>query len=97
MKPLLKWVGGKTQLLDDILPLFPKNIRTYHEPFVGGGAVLLAVLSDPTIRVQRVRASDLNHHLIQFYKDIQAHPTELHREIHRLVEAYERSGEGKEE
>jgi len=96
MKPLLKWVGGKTQLLDDILPLFPRNIRTYHEPFVGGGAVLLAVLSDPTIRVQRVRASDLNHHLIQFYKDIQAHPTELHREIHRLVEAYERSGEGKE-
>lgn len=96
MKPLLKWVGGKTQLLEDVMTLFPKNIRTYYEPFVGGGAVLLAVLSDPTIQVEKVCASDNNASLIQFYKDIQLKPVELHTEIHRLVSAYDQSGEGKE-
>jgi len=36
MKPLLKWVGGKTQLLNEVLQEIPDNISgTYHEPFVG--------------------------------------------------------------
>jgi DNA adenine methylase len=91
MKPLLKWVGGKTNILQHILPLFPREIRTYHEPFVGGGAVLLAVLSDPTIHIERVRASDSNPSLIQLYKDIQSNPTRLHAEIHRVVSAYDES------
>ena len=42
VKPILKWVGGKRQLLDDILPLLPKDPKLYVEPFVGGAAVLLA-------------------------------------------------------
>ena len=37
--PILKWVGGKRQLLDTIVPLIPEY-TTYYEPFVGGGAVL---------------------------------------------------------
>ena len=44
-KPFLKWVGGKTQILDTILNKIPKEMNNYHEPFVGGGSVLLAVLS----------------------------------------------------
>ena len=44
-KPFLKWVGGKTQILDKILSKIPKEMNNYHEPFVGGGSVLLAVLS----------------------------------------------------
>lgn len=42
INPILKWVGGKRQLLADIMPLINKNCSTYVEPFVGGGAVFLS-------------------------------------------------------
>lgn len=98
MKPLLKWVGGKSQIIDDVLALFPRRVRTYHEPFVGGGAVLLAVLADPTIHIERVRASDNNPHLIAFYTHVQNVPEALHAAIERVFTAYDASGggEGKE-
>lgn len=38
--PVLKWVGGKRQLLDTLRPLLPKTISKYCEPFIGGGAML---------------------------------------------------------
>ena len=41
LKPVLKWVGGKRQLLGDIAPLVPSNPSLYVEPFIGGAAVLL--------------------------------------------------------
>jgi len=40
-RPLLKWAGGKTQLLREIIPKMPKVYRRYIEPFFGGGAVFL--------------------------------------------------------
>ena len=48
-KPFIKWVGGKTQLLDDIKNSLPKDLDkrgslTYIEPFVGGGAMLFYML-----------------------------------------------------
>jgi DNA adenine methylase len=91
MKPLLKWVGGKSQIIDDVLSHFPRRIRTYHEPFVGGGAVLLAALSEDTIHIDRVRASDNNPHLIAFYKHIQSDPVALHAAIERVFTAYDAS------
>ena len=49
LKPILKWAGGKTQLLAEISHVYPdgfgKTIRCYAEPFVGGGAVLFDILS----------------------------------------------------
>lgn len=44
-KPFVKWVGGKTQLLDEIREKYPQTIEKYCEPFVGGGAVLFDVLN----------------------------------------------------
>ena len=44
-KPFLKWVGGKTQILDDVLAFFPTEMANYYEPFLGGGSVLLGLLS----------------------------------------------------
>ena len=43
-KPFLKWVGGKTQILKYIEKI-PKEMDNYHELFLIGGSVLLAVLS----------------------------------------------------
>ncbi len=90
VKPFLKWVGGKTQILDEVLAKFPTTIRNYYEPFVGGGSVLLGFLS----RVQQkkiqltgqVYASDLNSNLIGVYKSIQTNPDELIAEVKRLQE-----------
>ncbi|MDI4567912.1 MAG: DNA methyltransferase, partial [Mycoplasma sp.] len=39
MKPLLKWVGGKTQILNIIFNKIPKDFNKYFEPFLGGGAL----------------------------------------------------------
>lgn len=72
MKPLLKWVGGKTQLLETLLPLIPATLETYYEPFVGGGSVLLAVLASRTPK--RVYASDVNPALINVYQCVQSSP-----------------------
>lgn len=42
-RPLLKWAGGKTQLLGEIIPKIPKKYGRFIEPFFGGGAVFFAV------------------------------------------------------
>ena len=44
-KPFIKWVGGKSQLLEEISEKYPLKIEKYCEPFVGGGAVLFDILS----------------------------------------------------
>ena len=75
MKPFLKWVGGKTQLLPQVLSTIPRTIQTYYEPFVGGGSVLLAVLTSPEITITgRVYASDVNPALINVYRMVQSEP-----------------------
>ena len=42
-KPCIRWVGGKKQLLPQLLALLPKEFDTYYEPFVGGGALYFAL------------------------------------------------------
>ncbi len=72
MKPFLKWVGGKTQLLGNIFEHFPKTINNYHEPFLGGGSVLLKLLDSPDIEITgKIYVSDLNKALIGLYQNIQ--------------------------
>ena len=88
-KPVLKWVGGKTQILDDILAIFPRTMTNYHEPFIGGGSVLLGLLSlrkAGTIQVSgTVYASDLNPHLIALYRAIQNKPDKFIGEMKKLI------------
>lgn len=95
VKPFLKWVGGKTQILDNVLGLFPNQMVNYHEPFVGGGSVLLGLLAYKnagSINISgKVYASDLNSNLIGLYKNIQSNPAELIGEIKKIVEEFNKA------
>ncbi len=62
--PVVKWVGGKRQLLDEITSLLPKRITSYCEPFLGGGAVLFSIQPSKAI------VNDLNGDLIAVYEII---------------------------
>jgi DNA adenine methylase len=89
MKPFIKWVGGKTQIINNVIGLFPKEIQNYHEPFLGGGSVLLALLSNPDIHISgNVYASDLNSNLIGLYKNVQSYPDELIAETKKLINEF---------
>lgn len=68
-RPVVKFVGGKTALLPEILPRLPKKINTYYEPFVGGGAVFFALAVEK--RCKSAVLSDVNDHLMETYYAIQ--------------------------
>ena len=87
MKPFLKWVGGKTQIINHVMDAFPAVIEEYHEPFLGGGSVLLACLASGRVK-GTVYASDLNPHLIGLYKHIQSEPDALIQEVQALVKEF---------
>ena len=87
-KPILKWVGGKTQIIDDVLKLFPKQIENYHEPFVGGGSVLFACLSRGHKISNEIYASDINPTLIGLYKNIQLQPDVFITEMHKIINEF---------
>lgn len=63
-KPILKWAGGKTQLLDDLLPHVPQKYGRYIEPFFGGGALFFALKPIHSI------IADSNPELINMYQRI---------------------------
>jgi len=92
IKPILKWVGGKTQIIDKLLSYFPTEINDYHEIFLGGGSVLLTLLQyikDKKIFLHgRIYAYDLNEALIYVYKNIQSNYTGLYSEIEVLINEY---------
>jgi DNA adenine methylase len=88
-KPFLKWVGGKTQIINEVIDLFPKTMNSYYEPFLGGGSVLLSLLSQikagKIIVNGTVYASDFNSNLIGLYKNIQNTPDEFITEVKKLI------------
>lgn len=67
-KPFIKWVGGKSQLLEEISEKYPLKIEKYCEPFVGGGAVLFDILSSK--HPETVLINDINKELINTYSQI---------------------------
>lgn len=73
-KPFVKWVGGKSQLLNEVMTSLPADIAqrqnlTYIEPFVGGGAVLFWILQEYP-NIERAVINDINAELICTYKVI---------------------------
>jgi DNA adenine methylase len=74
-RPFLKWAGGKRQLLPTILSLLPREIQTYHEPFLGGGAVFFALASRRLF--EHACLSDLNARLITTFRAVRDVPLEV--------------------
>ena len=80
VKPFIKWVGGKGQLLTTINNYFPEELKhgkinKYYEPFLGGGAVFFDIIKKYNIKTAYL--SDLNEELILVYKVVQKNANNL--------------------
>lgn len=82
----VKWVGGKKQLLEQFKSLFPKEIKRYFEPFVGGGAVAFYILKN--YKPQEVYLSDINEELINCLNVIKTDLDSLIKALHKLKLAH---------
>ena len=100
VKPIIKWAGGKGQLLDSISSAYPKGLGTeitkYAEPFIGGAAVLLDVLSK--YELESVYISDINRELVHLYMVVRDNL----EDITELLQTYQnehisRDSEGRKE
>lgn len=70
-KPVLKWAGGKSQLLNELNSRLPKSYNKYIEPFIGGGALFFNLKPDQAI------IADLNPELVNLYKSIASSPEDV--------------------
>lgn len=69
--PLVKWVGGKRQLMLELLKNMPENYNRYFEPFIGGGALFFYLQPD------NAYISDMNEELINLYQVVRDNVDEL--------------------
>lgn len=75
--PVVKWVGGKRQILPELKELFPKRITSYCEPFLGGGAVLFE------LQPKTAYVNDINTELIDMYEVIRDNVEDLISELQK--------------
>jgi DNA adenine methylase len=85
-KPIVKWAGGKTKLLPEILLDVPKRIRTYVEPFAGGAALFFKLASEPRCRFARAVLVDQNPELVACYRTVQKNVDRVIEELHTLAD-----------
>ena len=99
-KPFLKWAGGKTQLLEQIMDRLPQSIKdtsingnkgvidSYFEPFVGGGAVFFCLIN--YYDINHVFLGDTNKDLILTYNIIKYKPYDLIDNLENLSNEYKK-------
>lgn len=76
--PVLKWAGGKRQLLGDFAELLPRKINSYCEPFIGGGALLFH------LQPSKAFVNDVNKDLICVYTVIKNNVNDLAEELKNI-------------
>lgn len=79
IRPLVKWAGGKSQLIRQFLPFFPERVSCLIEPFIGGGAVFFH------LRPPKALIADKNEELINFYRVVRDHPDQLMADLKKHV------------
>lgn len=70
-RPFVKWVGGKRSILPELIARMPKAYGSYHEPFIGGGALFFEA------QPNKAFISDVNFHLIITYQVVRDQVEEL--------------------
>lgn len=82
-KPILKWVGGKSSVITQIQPFFPKHPNRYFEPFLGGGAVFFNQNFSCDCFL-----NDSNSELIELYEVVRDTPSHLMKNLDELAIKY---------
>ncbi|CAG0950815.1 Modification methylase DpnIIA [Anaerolineae bacterium] len=88
-RPVVKWPGGKGQLLDRLEPLFPRKFNRYIEPFAGAGAVFFRlhnlglIGANPRVRKSPAIVNDLNAELMNVYCVVRDQVDDLIEELAR--------------
>lgn len=80
--PIIKWVGGKRQLIPEITKNLPESFNTYYEPFFGGGAMFFNL--NPTKAV----INDFNSQLVNVYKQVKKNNTLVMDKLDQLQNEY---------
>lgn len=91
-KPFIKWVGGKGQLIGQLIEHLPSDFHkwnnvTYIEPFVGGGAMLFYMLQTYN-NIKQVIINDINYELTTCYKTVKEQPEELIESLKEIENKY---------
>lgn len=73
--PLVKWAGGKRQLLPSLNNRLPPDWNDFYEPFFGGGAFFISLHNQG--RISRAVIADLNNELVNFYQVVKTSPEKL--------------------
>jgi DNA adenine methylase len=92
MRPLLKWAGGKRQLLPELRRFYPATFGRYIEPFVGSGAVFFDLYGTGRLDGHEAILIDSNPDLIGCYEMVRDRTTEVLQTLEELAEAYARRG-----
>lgn len=88
LKPVLKWAGGKRQLVPEILKRLPERIATYYEPFVGGGALFFELSGEKNLRFERAVLADKNEDLVEVYRALQTGVDGVLSELQKLADRH---------
>ena len=92
-RPLLKWAGGKRQLLATLAHYYPAEFSRYVEPFVGSGAVFFHLSSTGALEGRGVHLSDINPDLIGCYLALRDRPEAVIAELAVLQRDHRAGGE----
>jgi DNA adenine methylase len=91
IRPLLKWVGGKRQLLPQLRRFYPSEFARYIEPFFGSGAVFFDLYASGRLRGHHALLIDANADLIGCYEAVRDAPSSVADELETLAAGHERS------
>ena len=88
VRPLLKWAGGKRQLLPILANYYPQKFSRYIEPFMGSAAVFFDLLNTGRLARRTIILADVNPDLIGCYRTLRDRPEDVNLLASRLLEEW---------
>ena len=92
VRPILKWAGGKRQLLPELRPFYPRQFDRYVEPFLGSGAVFVDLHNLGLLKGRKVALSDNNADVIGCYRCVRDYPDKVIAALRGLEMDYQAGG-----